>query len=1283
MTTLFNDNWLFSEHPLSSEAMYKDGKPVLFNPKDFYNDAKSAMYKPVTLPHDWQIYHVQDLYKNSLGCYKKTFSLTKDDVTNRHVAIRFEGVYMNCAVWVNGKQAGEWKYGYSTFEFDISALIQEGENEVIVIAVYQNCNTRWYSGAGIFRDVWLINTPKTFLASDGTYFVIKNTSLSTTSSSSSATSSSLSDSIRQSLWHCTFSTEVCGDPSGCTVRTSITDPQGNLLYQSTTPVSPEPLSPQESSQLQKVIPALQNHQLSRATESFEIQNPHLWDIDDPYLYTATTELLDAQGNVLDSYTQNCGFKTATFTADKGFFLNGRHIKIKGACHHHDQGCLGSAFNKNALKRQFLKLKEMGVNAIRCSHNPPPKAWMDLCDELGLLVDDEAFDMWEKPKTPFDYGNYFNDWYERDAVSWVRKDRNHPCLIMWSIGNEIYDTHIGNGLEITKKLYKIVEENDPCKNAQITIASNYMMTDGAQECAKHIDTVGYNYLERLYDEHHTKYPDWKIYGSETGSTVQSRGIYHFPDSLKLVTFSDGQCSTLGNCTTTWGCANTQTVISNDRDCPFSAGQFIWTGWDYIGEPTPYHSKNSYFGQIDTAGFPKDTFFLYKSEWAGFADNVPGTDSETESQAATGTTAKKAKPFVHLLPYWDWNEGQLIDVKAYTNCNSVELFFNGTSLGRQRIDHAHGLKPFGQWQLEYHKGEIKALAYDDEGKEIASDIKCSFGDPTQILMIPEEFELADSNTTQLGDLLFIDLMLADKNGILVENARNYITFNVTGDATLLGMDNGDSTDYEEYKNEGGNSHTRKLFANRLLAVIQVKKHGKQGLPSFVITAASEGLPTVSLKYDGKEWKQVAPYLAVKPVMTFIPTRKIEITAKQANASSFSSKGLILNKENTQIHVAAKVLPENATNKEILWNPVLKECVSSDNIEVCNKIGAGTGIESADIKAIGDGECILRCTAKNTSQLDEVISDLNFTVEGIGNPKLNPYKLIEACRFTAYDESKAKPRVSLESGIANRGVGSTWISFDKVDFGTDGGDTIHLPIFSFETELPIEVWEGRPPLGTTYEGTTVDFVTEGNGENQANSKGKIIAECLGRFTYKHESIYNTFSDNTFTLSRRLFGVHTITIVLPHEHEFKGFYFDQTPKAFAKLRALDANVIIGDTFTKTATAVEEIGNNVNLDFENMNFGTATATKLTICGKSNIENNTINLKLFNEDGSSTTHVIEFARTNNLQANQQAQSQQPAPQNSCYEEKTFSLPPITGKKKVSFVFLPGCNFDFKWFRFDE
>ena len=1188
MKSLFNLKWQFAELAIDYNSIHdKEGKAILFNPDDYFKAANQQNYSSIDLPHDWMIWHVKDLYKNSIGFYKKSFELSEEEVINRHNAIRFEGVYMNSSVFVNGKKAGEWKYGYSTFEFDISNLVQAGQNEILVIVVYQHCNTRWYSGAGIFRDVTYINTPKTYLASDGVYLVPKKIS-------------------NTSDWNLFISAEVVGKTEGISVSTKILDKEGKVFASSKVPLSPLPLSKEESDDLRKNIPSFAENPISRSSETLLISNPKIWDIDDPYFYIAQTDLLDSNGTVIDSISQHCGFRTFEFTCDKGFFLNGRHIKIYGACHHHDQGALGSAFDVNALRRQFTKLKEMGVNSVRCSHNPPPSAWMDLADEMGILVDDEAFDMWEKPKTEFDYGNYFNDWCQRDLASWVRKDRNHPSLIMWSIGNEIYDTHMGNGYEITKKLYSFVKKYDPEKAAPITIASNYMMTEGAQHCAEEIDIVGYNYLERLYDEHHKKYPDWKIYGSETSSTVQSRGIYHFPDSLKLVTFSDGQCSTLGNCTTTWGCKNTQTVIANDRDCPFSAGQYIWTGWDYIGEPTPYHSKNSYFGQIDTAGFPKDTFYLYKSEWAG----------------------KKAAPFVHLLPYWDWNEGQIIDVKAYSNCDSVELFFNGKSLGRQEINHINGENPFGQWQLEYHKGEIKALAYDKDGKEIACDIKKSFGDPAKIIMEAEKEDY--------GNLFFIDLMTADKDGTLVENARNYITVNVAGEAELVGLDNGDSTDYEEYKSDNGKSHSRKLFSNRLLAIIRAKKISS----NFVVTAASKDLPTVSIKWNGKEWVEAAPYLSVKAVMDFIPSRKIEITANGSTK---------LNKENKEICVSAKVLPENASNKEIIWNPVLKECVSSDNIEVLDKKGGGSGVEKSTIRAISDGQCILRCTAQNGSKLDEVISDLPFTIEGVGNPKLNPYKLIEACRMNNWDRTKDKPLVSLESGISNRGMGATWISFDKVDFGPDGSDSIHIPIFSFDTELPVEVWDGMPGDGTTRDG----------GANPREG-----SECLGKFTYKHPSIYNTFSENIFTLSRRLYGVHTISIVIPYELVLHGFYFDKTLKAFSKVRALDADDVVGDSFTKTSSAVEGIGNNVNLDFSNMNFADKKAKKITICGKSNTENNTINLKFFASNGDVRTDVIEFSHTDD------------------YEEKTFEIPEIGGQVKLSFVFLPGCNFDFKWFKFE-
>ena len=1170
MKTLFNDGWQFSELSLDEKTMYKDGAPVLFTPDQFFDSVENQTYRPVTIPHDWQIYHVNDLYKNSVGFYKKSFKLNDSECEDRYLALNFEGVYMNSAVWVNGKKAGEWKYGYSAFEFDISDYVRPGENEVLVIAVYQNCNTRWYSGAGIFRDVFLINSPAVHLATDGVYFSTKP----------------VDETKLDGEWKLKISSEILGQEKtgeAAAVSHSLTAPDG------------------------KVFAGFSGD------GEFKITAPVLWDIDNPFFYTLTTKLTAKDGTVLDEISQHCGFKLAKFTADEGFFLNGRHVKIYGACQHHDLGALGAAFNVSALRRQFTRLKEMGVNSVRCSHNPPPSAWMNLCDEMGIMVDSEAFDMWEKPKTPFDYGNYFNEWCERDVRSWVRSGRNHPSLIMWSIGNEIYDTHMGNGLEITKRLYAAVVKNDPEHNAPITIASNYMMTDGAQNCAEHTDVVGYNYLERLYNEHHKKYPHWKIYGSETGSTVQSRGIYHFPDSLQLVTFSDGQCSTLGNCTTPWGCANTQTVIANDRDCPFSAGQYIWTGWDYIGEPTPYHSKSSFFGQIDTAGFPKDTFYLFKSEWAG----------------------KNTAPFVHLLPYWDWNEGQIIDVKAYTNADFVELFFNGTSLGKQEINHKDGAAPFGQWQLEYHKGEIRAVAYDSDGKIIAEDVKKSFSDPAKIILNPEE-EHAGNGISNGDTLHFIQIMLADKDGTLVENARNYVTINIAGDAELLGMDNGDSTDYEEYKPEGKHSHTRKLFANRLIAIVKTNKKSS----SFVVTAASAGLPNVSMKYNGNapagqnKWSEVAPYLAIRPEKDFVPVRKIELI------SDDSTK---LNAENRKIKVTAKVLPENASIKEINWNPVFKECISSDNITVSEAVEPSEAYaETRTITAAGDGECILRCTARNGTKYDEVISDLPFAVSGIGSCRLNPYQLVEACRFTFWDDTdgKVKPEMSLESGISNRKCGETWVSFEKVDFGPDGADTIHLPIFSFATELPVEVWDGK-----------------GTGSESG---------CLGRFTYRHESIYNTYNENVFTLSHRLFGLHTITIVMKTDIYLHGFYFDKTPKAFSKLRALDANLVTGDTFTKTAEAVEGIGNNVNLDFSDMDFSagnSAGTVSITICGKSNTENNTINIKFFAADGTSTTQVIEFAHTDD------------------YEEKTFPLTTVKGKQKISFVFLPGSNFDFKWFRF--
>ena len=443
------------------------------------------------------------------------------------------------------------------------------------------------------------------------------------------------------------------------------------------------------------------------------------------------------------------------------------------------------------------------------------------------------------------------------------------------------------------------------------------------------------------------------------------------------------------------------------------------------------------------------------------------------------------------------------------DSVELFFNGVSQGMQDINHKNGKEPFGYWQIEYHKGEIKAVAYDEDGNIVAEEVKKSFGDPTKIILVPE--------TEKYGNLYFIQIMTADKDGTLVENARNYITIKVTGDAELVGTDNGDSSDYDEYKSKDGIIHSRRLFSNRLLAIVRAKSENS----TFEVTAASKDLPNASIRYSDKKWCGVSSDSSIKPEIDFVPTRKIEIIADGATK---------MNKDNLSIKVTAKVLPSNATLKEVNWNPVLKECVKSDYISVndLEKKEEGSGIETKLIQAEADGECILRLTARNGTQLDEIISDLPFSVTGLGTKNLNTYELIEAIRYTNWDQTKTKPPITRESGISTNDIGDTWISFDKVDFGKDGSDTIHIPIFTWNSPLKLEIFDG-------------------NG---------IDGECLGKFTYEHEPVYNVYSENIFTLTRRIFGVHTVTIRLIQGCDFLGFYMDKSPKAFAKLRALDIKI-------------------------------------------------------------------------------------------------------------------------------
>ena len=663
MKTLFNDNWKFAKTPAGSG-----------------DDEWGSEFLPVHIPHDWLIYNTENLYESSYGRYIKTYDFGK--VKDKSFRIYFEGVYMNSTFFVNRRKAFDWKYGYSSFEADITPFLHDGENEIAVLVRHDAPNSRWYSGAGIFRNIWLYETGKAYLKTDGVYFSAVK---------------------KDERWECTVSAEA-ENPDGCVIEISLSGK--NVSYHAE--ISAEDL----------------------ASHGFTLENvggEDIWDIASPNLLNLSVTLRK-NGEELDRTEQRVGLRTIEYTTDKGFFLNGRNIKINGVCLHHDLGCLGAAVNKSALRRQLATMQEMGANSVRTSHNMPAKELMELCDEMGILVNSEAYDMWERPKTEFDNARFFDDWYEKDVASWVRRDRNHPCLIMWSVGNEIYDTHVSpRGREVAEMLHNAVRKHDPRENAPTTIGSNYMPWEGAQSCAEEVDLAGYNYGENLYNVHHEQYPHWKIYGSETTSGVKSRGVYHFPRDCAFMTHDDLQCSALGNCRAGASADTAQKIIAINRDTDFCAGMYIWTGTDYIGEPSPYSTKNAYFGNVDTAGLKKDSFWLYQAAW---------TD----------------KPVLHIMPYWDFNEGQLIDVVAYTNLSEAELFVNGKSAGRRTVEEYTAV-----WQVPYEKGEIVVKANSTDGTEMTAS-EHSFGDSRKIVLEADRTEiLADGE-----DLFTVTVSVTDSEG-----------------------------------------------------------------------------------------------------------------------------------------------------------------------------------------------------------------------------------------------------------------------------------------------------------------------------------------------------------------------------------------------------------------------------------------------------------------------------------------------------------------------------------------
>lgn len=1186
MKQLFNDNWYFCKFPLDVPL------------EDIFT---ASGWNAVDLPHDWMIYDTANLYEEAVSCYKKTITKEIAGPEAEKIWLLFEGVYMDTTVYLNQKHIFTWKNGYSEFLVDLTDHLQDGENEILIRNEYHLPNSRWYPGSGIYRDVWLITSPASHLTHNGTYLSTKQLG---------------------KTWEVFMDTEyVCAqDPAEANgvIRHTITDAEGNEVVTHERDIA-------------------LSHKTGLDKQVMTVIDPHLWDTKTPYLYEITTELF-LDGKRKDSLSQHLGFRAISFDPDHGFFLNGEHVPIQGTCEHHVLGSLGAAMNKAALRRQLLTLKEMGVNSIRSAHNMPAEHLLDLCDELGLLLYTESFDMWERTKTDHDYGNDFKEWWKKDLTSWVRQDRNHPCVFIWGIGNEIYDTYFDRGLEVANELHDAVRELDYRQNAYTALASNYIEWEAAQRTGEVVDLVGYNYLDKCYDEHHEKYPHWNMFGSETCSTVQSRGIYHFPLTNRLLTFDDQQCSSLGNCTTNWGARNSEHAITAHRDRDFCFGQYVWSGFDYLGEPTPYFTKNSYFGQVDTAGFKKDSFYMFQSAWTDYREY----------------------PMVHILPYWDFNEGQLIDIRIFSNAPSVELLYQGVSQGVVPIDHAHGTVLSGDWQIPYGKGTITALAYDENGAVIARDEQRSFGDPAFIRLTPDKTALnADGE-----DLIFLTIDTLDENNIPVANGRSRMHVSVSGAGRLIGLDNGDSTDFEQYKGT-----SRKLFGGKLLAIIAAKTEPGE----IHVHVSSPSLPDASLTLDAIPaqprngiscFMENTPSMLSEEKANEIPVRKIELTNHGTNQ---------LDKETTSTTITAKIYPENATYDEITFKAVTLNGVESN----AAKIDWDYDTKTATVTAAGDGEFRLCASCNNGSDHAEVISELEFEVTGLGAASYDPYRLVPAIDYTSSSDDGLI--LSFQGGVYITGNTRTTITFEQIDFGDYGADEIHLPIFSFSDELPLEVWQGIPGQQgiPEHQGIPeqqgVPDTSDGSGTEAVvpASPGTKSAggECLLQQTYRAKSWYNHYQENVFTLSKRLKGIQTITIVVYPEIKMslQGFYFTKIEKAYAKLLASDSTTVTGDMFTRDGDAIRGIGNNVTIEYKDLHFSEQGFRAITICGRSHIEMNTIHVRFIPADGTGETinQVIDVP----------------------YSEETttlrFPLQPVSGDYDLNLIFLPGCKFDLEWLQFEE
>ena len=784
------------------------------------SDFDDSEWRHLNLPHDWAIEGPFNIdYNGSTGklpywgirWYRKTLELSQDDA-GKQIYLDIDGAMSYASVWCNGQYVGGWPYGYASFRLDLTPYIKAGQKNVLAIRLDNPDDTsRWYPGSGIYRNVWLVKTSPVHVEQWGTF--VRNQQV---------------DSEIAVMEMGVNIENHAGKDVQVKLQTSV-----YLQGKDGRPVGEE-VTPSMTKDI-----AIKKDSWSSARFQFKVDKPKLWDIDTPNCYVAVSRVF-MDGKEMDSYETPFGIRTIEFTHNQGFMLNGQKVAIKGVCMHHDLGALGAAFNEVAAERQLRIMKEMGANAIRTSHNPPAPELVALCDRMGLMMQLELADTWQKGKRKNDYNLLFDDWSEADMRSLVRHYRNHPSVIMWSIGNEMPDQTTDQGVIIARNLTAYCHDEDPTRPTSLGCNKRDAVF---RDIVNQVDIFGLNYFHKTYPVFKEQNPTRRYHASETSSATSSRGEYFFPVTTDVNDSRSGfQLSSYDMTTIGWGCAP-EVQFKMNEEYPFMSGEFVWTGFDYLGEPTPYNkdltnllnfsdpnelekarkeleelgkiktpSRSSYFGIVDLCGFPKDRYYNYKSYW------------------------RPDVPTVHILPHWNWEEriGEITPVHIYTSGDAVELFLNGKSLGRREKAHSYDRLTWDD--VRYEPGSLKAIAYKN-GQKWAEELVETTGKPAALQVTAEKTELKNDGT----DLSFIRVAVVDSQGRVVPRSKNHLKFSVTGPAEIIATDNGDATSLLPFQLSERDAY------NGLALVILRSQYMKQG--KVVLTVESKGLPKqkIALKVE----------------------------------------------------------------------------------------------------------------------------------------------------------------------------------------------------------------------------------------------------------------------------------------------------------------------------------------------------------------------------------------------------------------------------------------------------